>query len=31
TPPPPHETSTTPDPRHQRIPQTLREAVKKRL
>ncbi|MEY9895627.1 hypothetical protein ABIA31_009316, partial [Catenulispora sp. MAP5-51] len=27
----PGETSTTPDPRHQRIPPTMREAVKKRL
>jgi hypothetical protein len=29
--PPPRETSATTDPRHQRIPQTMREAVKKRL
>ncbi|MEY9895715.1 hypothetical protein ABIA31_009405, partial [Catenulispora sp. MAP5-51] len=31
TPPPPRETSSTLEPRHQRIPPTMREAVKKRL
>jgi hypothetical protein len=31
TPPPRRKTSGTSDPRHQRIPQTMREAVKKRL